>query len=354
MIIMRSTLRTHKCLLSGAIVAAILTFFYFNMTTFDSKCDPVIPDSLTRIVLYWTSVWGRDAVSLLGSRDIHRCSSQCMVTTNRCYQKIAKSVVFHFSDISLFDVPSKGEKQAWIYYTSESPANTHLVPSLFLRLMNDKIDGVMSYRSDSQFPVPYAKVNKKSIEREWIPVPVKPKKVAWFVSNCKTASRREDFVAEMSKYIHVDIFGACGDMSCPRGNDTCNRMLEENYSFYLSLENSLCKDYVTEKLYRTLSYNVIPIVLGPSDNYSILPNGSFIDAGKFKSMAFLALYLKKVASNETLFNSFLQWKSKYEVQMLSYEDALCAPCRGDRGPERPESWSAWWFEDAQCYSWTQS
>ena len=354
---MRSTIRTHKCLLSGAIVAAIVTFLYFSMATLDTKCAPYTPESGTRTVLYWTKIWGRDAVSLLGpgGRETHRCSPHCVITTNRCLQSVADSVVFHFSDISLFDnLAVKGNKQRWIYSIHESPENTRFLPSLFLQQMNGKIDSVMSYRSDSQIHVPYAEVIKRNVEREWIPISLKPKKIAWFVSNCKTASRREDLVAELSKYIDIDIFGACGDMSCPRGNDSCNLMLDESYSFYLSLENSLCKDYVTEKLFRTLKYNVIPVVLGPSDNFSILPNGSFIDAGKFKSVSSLAAYLKQVASDEKLFNSFLEWKSKYDVQLLEYMGVLCAPCKEQGIRKRPDSWTAWWFNDAQCYSWTHS
>ena len=43
-----------------------------------------------------------------------------------------------------------------------------------------------------------------------------------------------------------------------------------DYKFYLSLENTYCTDYVTEKFFSALrSENVIPIVLGGiSDEYS--------------------------------------------------------------------------------------
>ena len=41
---------------------------------------------------------------------------------------------------------------------------------------------------------------------------------AWFVSNCKTPVRREDYVAELQKHIPVDIFGRCpfNSKPCPR------------------------------------------------------------------------------------------------------------------------------------------
>ena len=40
--------------------------------------------------------------------------------------------------------------------------------------------------------------------------------------------------------------------------DSCYQMLNNSYKFYLALENSVCRDYVTEKFFKILQYNVIP------------------------------------------------------------------------------------------------
>lgn len=34
------------------------------------------------------------------------------------------------------------------------------------------------------------------------------------------------------------------------------------YKFYLAMENALCKDYITEKVFKVLSHNIIPVARG--------------------------------------------------------------------------------------------
>ena len=70
--------------------------------------------------------------------------------------------------------------------------------------------------------------------------------VAWMVSNCYTASRRESYVFELQKYIQVDVYGDCINavspknklLSCPkRLKDECWDMINEKYkvlSFYIT------------------------------------------------------------------------------------------------------------------------
>ena len=83
---------------------------------------------------------------------------------------------------------------------------------------------------------------------------IKEFKAAWFVSNCHSQSRREDFVKAMQKNgIIVDIYGKCGNFSCPKeSQSSCLELLNTHYKFYLSFENSICDDYVTEKYYYRL------------------------------------------------------------------------------------------------------
>ena len=85
-------------------------------------------------------------------------------------------------------------------------------------------------------------------------------KIAWIVSHCHTSSDREDYVEELQKFLPVDVYGRCSAKKCPK-ND-CYKFIGDNYMFFLSFENSLCKDYITEKFFLAMKQNVLPIVLG--------------------------------------------------------------------------------------------
>lgn len=60
-------------------------------------------------------------------------------------------------------------------------------------------------------------------------------------------------------------------------------MLERDYKFYLSFENSLCRDYVTEKFYSALQFTTIPIVYGSGNYSTVAPKKSYIDVRDFSS-----------------------------------------------------------------------
>ncbi|XP_067950550.1 4-galactosyl-N-acetylglucosaminide 3-alpha-L-fucosyltransferase 9-like [Watersipora subatra] len=94
--------------------------------------------------------------------------------------------------------------------------------------------------------------------------------------------------------------------------------------FYLFFENSLCRDYVTEKLWNILESNstTIPIALGGTsiiEDYEIVaPPNSFIHVKNFTSPAALAEHLRYVAKNDEAFHYYNQWRNEFTL-VGSYE-----------------------------------
>ena len=74
----------------------------------------------------------------------------------------------------------------------------------------------------------------------------------------------------------VDIYGDCGTHKCPE-DVGCFQYISDTYKFYISFENSLCKDYVTEKFFQAMSHDILPIVYGGADYSEIAPPKSYIN-----------------------------------------------------------------------------
>lgn len=66
-----------------------------------------------------------------------------------------------------------------------------------------------------------------------------------------------------------------------------DKLMERDYNFYLSFENSICVDYVTEKFYNALLFNTVPIVYGGGNYSRLAPTMSYINirnhgSGKYR------------------------------------------------------------------------
>ncbi|KAK6040743.1 hypothetical protein COOONC_21752 [Cooperia oncophora] len=94
-------------------------------------------------------------------------------------------------------------------------------------------------------------------------------------------------------------------------------MLDTHYHFYLSFENSICKDYITEKLWKHgYMHYVVPIVLKRSIVEPYVPPHSFIAADDFDTVAELASYLHYLTANKTAYLEYFKWRLDYRVVFL--------------------------------------
>ena len=131
----------------------------------------------------------------------------------------------------------------------------------------------------------------------------------------------------------------------------CNDLLD-TYKFYVSAENSLCPDYVTEKLYRPLGRDVVPIVYGGADYSQYAPPHSVINVADFKSPKDLADYLIVLNNNDALYVRHFEWKRDWEIGSLP-SDGFCDLCEKLNDPSEPVKFYSdlgkWWHQDVPCY-----
>lgn len=157
--------------------------------------------------------------------------------------------------------------------------------------------------------------------------------VVQFVSNCRSKSGREQIVKSLMQHMKVDVYGRCGPKSCNKlvNQTRCYQEMNNNYKFYLSFENSVCQDYITEKFFNILQYDVIPVVLNGADMEKVAPPHSYINVQDFNSTKDLADYLLNVHKNDTLFASYFCWRDYYTVQddvddVEQRQDSWCNLC----------------------------
>ena len=292
--------------------------------------------SETRIfkILYWT----RDNKGKwfgVGSDAFKTCKfTNCLATGDKKELLTSDAVLFHLKYVNSFPTVRLPD-QKWIMHIRESPINK----GNYYRY-NGRFNTTWTYdrTSDIWTNSSHLKsVNGGLFLKREIPDSAlmnrnyaqgRSKLVAWFVSHCETKSKRLEYVKHLQNYIDVDIYGKCGSLKCGRfrreSELVCLNMLNTTYKFYLSFENSLCDDYVTEKFWKAIHNNVVPVVLGAYNYSELMPPNSYIDIKDFASPKELAEYLIMLDGNDELYNRYLSWKGVYEI--VKHPPVQCNLC----------------------------
>jgi hypothetical protein len=275
----------------------------------------------------------------------------CVLTLNKSKLAETQFVMFYESD-----GPGWPEKrypgQIYVHVLGGNPPSHHE----WLKTLgyDAAINLTMNYRRDSDlYHFGYGLQRRSEIiSGEYVskwPVHSKTKDVFWMASNCQTSSHREDYANELGKYIGVDVYGQCGNYTCPMNEtEQCFEHLQQQYKYYLAFENSMCDGYITEEVFDPLRFEIVPIVLGKVDYKMETPPDSVIDIRDFQSPKALAEYLRELAANAKSYNAYFQWKQSYRTDFGSGISQYCSLCDGLHNPELSSGKSTggyydWWL-----------
>ncbi len=299
---------------------------------------------------------------------IEKCKYQnCNYTCNKIdFLKQADALIFHQRDLEaefkdLFNnnltkwlentkqLPFKtveeklnnNPKQIWILWNDENtPIDIKFneISNLFNWTLTFKTDSEI-YEGSYGYFIKNSNINSllyKNIKENLYFNDFKQRKnaILWFVSNCKPNYMfRVNKAIELSKYYPIYIYGKCEPLNninkqlypnlnyiqlnnnkeCGRGSK-CEEDKLKSFKYYLAFENINCKDYITEKIWRSLEYNIIPIILQPNrDSYERykIPIKSIIHLNDFKSIYNLANYLNEIDNNFNIYFDHLKWTNIY-------------------------------------------
>ncbi|CDQ83782.1 unnamed protein product [Oncorhynchus mykiss] len=245
------------------------------------------------IILIWMWPFGQ-------AFDIDSCVhfniKGCHLTVDKNLYSKAHGVIFHHRDIhgDLKNMPQEQRPwfQKWVWWNAESPANTNRIPGV-----DHLFNLTASYRLDSDIKVPYGSLVEVTSEDKIFELPKKDKLVCWVVSNWNP------------NYKRVQTLSSC--------------------KFYLAFENSLYKDYATEKLFNAMKLGAVPVVLGPSrDNYEqFIPRDSFIHVDDFSSTEELAKKLLFLDQKNEEYMRYFTWRNNFKVQQWWFGlEHACRSC----------------------------
>lgn len=251
----------------------------------------------------------------------------CRLVSQRSLFPAADVVVFHNREL----LQRPGELplhlprpagQRWAWMSLEAPTSD-------LRRYSNIFNMTMSYRRDADVPIPYGELQRGATRDHAMGgVPSNKSFLAcWVVSHYAQHHKRSKVYRELKALIPVQVYGQWTKtpLSSRALLPTISRC-----SFYLAFENTISRDYITEKLWRN-SYQggAVPVVLGPpvEEYAAVAPPHSFVHTDQFASTKALADYLQQLATDQQRYGHYFSWRRDWNVKLLSdWRERLCRIC----------------------------
>uniref|UniRef100_G1RN49 GDP-fucose protein O-fucosyltransferase n=1 Tax=Nomascus leucogenys TaxID=61853 RepID=G1RN49_NOMLE len=276
------------------------------------------------IMLWWSPLTGE--TGRLG-----QCGADaCFFTINRTYlhHPMTKAFLFYGTDFNIDSLPlPRKAHHDWALFHEESPKNNYKLHKPVITLFN--YTATFSRHSHLPLTTQYL----ESIEvlkslRYLVPLQSKNKlrrrlaPLVYVQSDCDPPSDRDSYVRELMTYIEVDSYGEClrnkdlpQQLKNPASMDADGfyRIIAQ-YKFILAFENAVCDDYITEKFWRPLKLGVVPVYYGSPSITDWLPNNkSAILVAEFSHPRELASYIRRLDSDDRLYEAYVEWKLKGEI-----------------------------------------
>ncbi len=231
-------------------------------------------------------------------------------------------IVFHIPDLykyRTFLPKSKPLHQIWVGWSLECEENYPVLKSPKFRSLFDLWIG---YKTSDDIVYPYYVDFKEKLLRNKQMLggyQDNKKLICMFISSDINHSKRQEYLYELMKYIHIDSYGKLFNNATIENDLGMESVLKimSSYKFAIAFENAIANDYVTEKFFNPLYVGAVPVYLGAPNIEEFAPaKDCFVDVCKFESPKLLADYITSY-TNDNKLNSFHKWRSdKWSTSFL--------------------------------------
>lgn len=273
------------------------------------------------------------------SCDVHHANSTKMLLPNSEGAYIFYASTIDFKNLPL---PRNPKRVIWALKHEESPKNiVEFAHEKALNLFN--FSSTFSRHSDVPFPLQYmGSLEHITVKKYFVKTQVKNlalqeiSPILYMQSICDSTTERDEYVKELMKFQHIDSYGNCLNnkhsplYSNRKGYDYLNNLWEEKllkfiarYKFVITIENGVCHDYVSEKVWRAIHVGVVPIYFGSLSIRDWLPNKkSAILIEDFPKPKLLSQHINKLMQDDDLYEEYLEHKTRGKITNQKLIDEL--------------------------------
>lgn len=247
--------------------------------------------------------------------------------------------LFHLLSLDFSDLPLPRYPNhvLWAAILPESPKDMLFLHEIVLKLFNysstfSRYSDVPLYKhlpnldniTNTRY---FVKTSKKNTFLEDIAP------IMFLQTNCGSLSKREVYVKKLMEFQKVDCYGPClNNKKLPKelGGDYLQDLLSEHllefmarYKFVIAIENCVCEDYLTEKIWRAILVGVVPIYFGCPTIREWLPNPkSAILLQDFPRPKLLSAHIDELMRDDDLYEEYLQHKTKGVISNVNLINKL--------------------------------
>jgi hypothetical protein len=256
------------------------------------------------IILLYDASWGREIIRPTENDPVYQFTHD--------YSQLPHA------DVVLFHVPTapnpsrvrKYPGQKWVACSLESDVN---YPQLRDPEYMAHFDFTMTYRWDSDVPLMYWWPELRHLLLRPPRPKTEPAEAVFFSSNLQERSGRTEYVRELMRYLKVDCYGHAFQNRRLREDRGRESKIETvgRYRFDLAFENSISKDYLSEKFFDSLAAGCVPVYRGAPNVEEFAPGDHcFINAADFSGPQELAQYLLHLAKDPAEYEAYFAWKDR--------------------------------------------